>query len=80
MHTQTLLEVVTIINTVQAISFQVGKRHFCIKIAVFKISIGSLLDILHEVIMKQDVTCSSRHHNMFYSISLLPGAKRITGR
>jgi hypothetical protein len=32
-------------NTVKAISFQVGKRHFCIKIAVFRISIGSLFDI-----------------------------------
>jgi hypothetical protein len=41
-------KVVTIINTVKAtcISFQVGKRHdFCIKIAVFRISIGSLFDI-----------------------------------
>jgi hypothetical protein len=35
----------TIINTVKARSFQVGKRHFCIKIAVFRISIGSLFDI-----------------------------------
>jgi hypothetical protein len=40
-------KVVTIINTVKAtcISFQVGKRHLCIKIAVFRISIGSLFDI-----------------------------------
>ena len=37
--------IVTIINTVKAISFQVGKRHLCIKIAVFRISIGSLFDI-----------------------------------
>jgi hypothetical protein len=38
-------EVVTVINTVKTISFQVGKRHFCIKIAVFRINIGSLFDI-----------------------------------
>jgi hypothetical protein len=45
MHTQTLLKVVTIINTVKAMSFQVGKRHLCIKNAAFRISIGSFFDI-----------------------------------
>jgi hypothetical protein len=45
MHTQTLLSSNTNEHCVKAISFQVGKRHFCIKIAVFRISIGSLFDI-----------------------------------
>jgi hypothetical protein len=30
-------------NTVKAMSLQVGKRYLCIKIAAFRISIGSLL-------------------------------------
>jgi hypothetical protein len=45
MHTQTLLSSNTNEHCGKAISFQVGKRHFCIKIAVFRISIGSLFDI-----------------------------------
>jgi hypothetical protein len=40
-----LKDLVFLVNTVKATPFQVGKRHFCIKIAVFRISIGSLFNI-----------------------------------
>ena len=43
-HTQTLLSSNTNKHC-KTILFQVGKRHFCIKIAVFRISIASLFDI-----------------------------------
>ena len=57
-HTQTLLSSNNNKHC-KAISFQVGKRHFCIQIAVFRISIGSLFHIvlrplLHYTLSKGD--------------------------
>ena len=80
MHTQTLLKVVTIINTVKAMSFQVGKRHLCIKNAAFRISIGSFFDIkktylslafqyLSDLCSSSSITLHTEHY-MYHSVKI----------